>query len=319
MREGRLRPVVSFQPYSEEELVDASRQTEIFPPGICERIEATIVHRLILDSEISKIRQLGSNGALIASVLAFIQGRVANVHSITLVLPILSLARRPHQHGCIDRLLNVCKVSQFECSKTDPATRLALTSAIKDAFAKEGEIAEAAMLLLDLRGYLTGEESQRFFDYVVQYPYMSDVEILNAIARWLVSIKNQHPEHLAETVRAIQNSLATVAEKKPDKFGPRFEEATIWIMLALGFWLLSEEQHTAATTVFWRGWKRLVQVGGSDSIRPLAEAFEILEPLLSNVDAGLLTAAVQSGQTDSDPFVRASFVILNAFAGEKRN
>jgi hypothetical protein len=127
-----------------------------FPSGICERIEVTAADRRISASEITKLKQAGSTGALIASVLAFTQGDPPDPEYMALTLPSAALARRPHQPGCIDRLLSICRTSQYEYLKTDPGMRAALTTAVMKALATQTEIGEAAVLLLDLRGYLLG-------------------------------------------------------------------------------------------------------------------------------------------------------------------
>ncbi len=314
-RRSAPHPAVIVEACSEQGLLDAARPTDSFPSGICERIEATIAEQRISLSEITKLRQAGSNGALIASVLAFTQGVIPDPEYVLLTLPLAAVARRPHQPGCIDRLLSMCKTSQYDYLKSDPAMKEALTNTVKKGFGTQSEIAEAAILLLDLRGYLSGEESQRFFECIVQRSYATDDEILEATVRWLIEIQSQYAGRIPETLHALRVSLATVAENQPDKHPNIFEEAIIWMMLAVSFWLLSDEENETATTAFWEGLKLLFKIRASEALAPMARALEILEPLLSKVRAALLRSAIQSRRTDSDPFVRASFAVFKAFGG----
>jgi hypothetical protein len=290
-----------------------------FPSGICERIEATVVDRPISPSEITKLRQAGSTGALIASVLAFTQGVSPDPEYMVLTLPPAALARRPHQPGCIDRLLSICRTSQYEYFKTDSAMKTALTNALTKAFTTQSEIAEAGILLLDLRGYLSGGEAQKFFEFILQRSYATDEEILEATVHWLTGIPSEYAEHRAETLHAVKVSLATVAENVPDKHPNILEEAIIWMMLALSLWLLSDEENESATTAFWEGLKLLFKIRTSEPLAPMWRALEILEPLLTRVRTSLLRSAIQSRRTDSDPFVRASFAVFQAFGGEVVN
>jgi hypothetical protein len=132
----------------------------------------------------------------------------------------------------------------------------------------------------------------------------------------LTGIPSKYAEHTAETVHAVRVSLATVAENVPDKHPNILEEAIIWMMLALSLWLLSDGENETATNAFWEGLKLMFKIKSSEPIAPVARALEILEPLLSGVRPSLLRSAIQSRRTDSDPFVRASFAIFQAFGGE---
>jgi hypothetical protein len=310
--------IVASGAYSEQELADAARQTDAFPGGICERIEATITQRPVLASEIAKLRQAGSNGALIASVLAFTQCIPPEPEYVALVLPLLTLARRPHQPGCIDRLIGACKTSHYECLKADSTTRPALAKVVGKAFATSNDIAEAALMLLDLRGYLDGTEAHRFFEHVVQRAYATDREIQEATVRWLVRIQSEHAAHVPETLQAIKSSLVSLAEKEPETSPVLFEEAIVDMTLALSFWLLSGEENATATSAFWRGLKTLFKIQSSQLLNPLLEALEILEPLFVEVSPDLLRSAVNAGASDSDPFVRAACVVLSSFGGTAR-
>lgn len=301
---------------SEAELVDIVRPMDSFPSGICDRIEATVADRPISEGEITKLKQAGSTGALIASVLAFTQRVSPDPQYMILTLPTAALARRPHQLGCIDRLLSICKTSQYEYLKSDPEMKAMLMDALAKAFATENEIAEAAILLLGLRGYLSGDEARRFFEFILQRSYAIDADILEAAVHWLTEIPSKYVEHKAETLRALRVSLATVAENIPDKHPNILEEAIIWMMLALGFWLLSDQENESATTAFWEGLKLLFKIRSSENLAPMAQAFEILEPLLRRVRAALLRSAIQSRRTDSDPVVGASFALFQAFGGQ---
>jgi hypothetical protein len=311
-----VHPTLHAEPYSDSQLLDAVRPMDSFPSGICERIEVTVADRRISASEITKLQQAGSTGALIASVLAFTQGVPPDPEYTVLTLPSAALARRPHQPGCIDRLLSICRTSQYEHMKTDPGRKAALTTAITKALATQNEIAEAAILLLDLRGYLVEGEAKRFFEFILQRSYATDEEILEATVHWLTGIPSKYAEHTAEILHAVRVSLATVAENVPDKHPNILEEAIIWMMLALSLWLLSDGENEAATNAFWEGLKLILKIKSSEPLAPVARALEILEPLLSGVRPSLLRSAIQSRRTDSDPFVRASFAIFQAFAGE---
>jgi hypothetical protein len=315
----RVHQALSSQPFSEQELVEITRQSDSFPSGVCERIEATIAHRNILEDEITKLRQAGSNGALIASVLAFTQGMLPNPDYVVLTLPLAALARRDHQPGCLDRLLAICRTTQFERLKADPLRKAALTAAVEKAFTTRTEIAESAVLLLYLRGYLSGQESQRFFSFILERPYTVDDEILQTIVSWLISASSKHADQMPETIKAINNSLATIVENKAEKHLASFEDGILCVLLALGFWLLSEEESAQAKAAFWRGLKILFKVRSSESLAPLAKSFEILEPLIGRVNPVLMRSAIQSGRADSDPFVRAAFTVFKAFGGEAIN
>ena len=166
-----------------------------------------------------------------------------------------------------------------------------------------------------LRGYLSGEESRRFFEYIVQRPYGIDDEILETTVSWLATIPSKHSGERVETIHALRTSLAIVAEDRSRKAPEFVEEAVIRMMLALGFWVLSDENDELATTSFWEGLKLLFEIGASEPRAPLARAFAILEPSLSRVRGALLQSAIRSRRTDSDPFVRASFAIFQAFGG----
>jgi len=245
-RWSAVHPALHTEPCSQSQLLDAARPMDSFPSGICERIEATVVDRPISPSEITKLRQAGSTGALIASVLAFTQGVSPDPEYMVLTLPPAALARRPHQPGCIDRLLSICRTSQYEYLKRDSAMKTALTNALTKAFTTQSEIAEAGILLLDLRGHLSGGEAQKFFEFILQRSYATDEEILEATVHWLTGIPSKYAEHRAETLHAVKISLATVAENVPDKHPNILEEAIIWMMLALSLWLLLDEENESA-------------------------------------------------------------------------
>jgi len=307
--------IVATSAYSEQELAVAARQTEVFPSGICERIEATITQRYVLAKEIAKLKQAGSNGSLIASVLAFTQGIPPEPDCVALVLPLMALARRPHQPGCLDRLIWIFKASQYEYLKANPATRPALMSVVEGAFARGDYVTETALLLFDLRGYLDGAEVHRFLTYIVQRGYSTDREVQEATVRWLVQVRRSYTAHMPETLRAIKSSLAQIAEKHPDAPPAFFDEAIVSMILALSFWLLSGQEDAAATGAFWRGLKTLLKVQTSHALSPLLAAFEILEPLLVEVTPRLLRSAIASGRVDKDPFVRSAYVLFNSFGG----
>ena len=197
--------------------------------------------------------------------------------------------------------------------------KTALTNALTKAFTTQTEIAEAGILLLDLRGHLSGGEAQKFFEFILQRSYATDEEILEATVHWLTGIPSKYAEHRAETLHAVKVSLASVAENVPDKHPNILEEAIIWMMLALSLWLLSDEENQSATTAFWEGLKLLFKIRTSEPLAPMWRALEILEPLLTRVRTSLLRSAIQSRRTDSDPFVRASFAVFQAFGGEVVN
>jgi hypothetical protein len=91
-------------------------------------------------------------------------------------------------------------------------------------------------------------------------------------------------------------------------------------------WLVSPRSHqlearlpwerSSIPNAFWEGLKLIFKIRSSEPLAPVARALVILEPLLSGVRTALLRSAIQSRRTDSDPFVRASFAVFQAFGGE---
>ncbi|HEY3131546.1 MAG TPA: hypothetical protein VGL91_18975 [Acidobacteriota bacterium] len=112
----------------------------------------------------------------------------------------------------------------------------------------------------------------------MQQAYATDREVQEATVRWLVRIQSEHTSHVPETLQAIKNSLSSIAEKQPGKYPASFGEAIVDITLALSFWLLSGEENATATIAYWRGLKTVFKIQSSQSLNPLLEAFEILEP-----------------------------------------
>lgn len=305
-------------PYTETELIDAARQMETFPGDLCGRLEATVANRAVSSTELAKIKDLGSNGALIASVLSFTQGFQSDPHYVILVFPLAVILRRPHQPGCIDRLLWSNNMSQYECLKADAGTRSTLLMMIAEHFATGCDIVQSASLLLDLRGYLQHGEIQTFIEHIVQHPYVTDRELHEAMIRWFVRVRGGDNAQLAETIRAIRSGLIQIVEKDPEKFTPFFDGAIVCMALALGFWILSGEEDPGPTAAFWRGLRTICKLQSSQSVNPLLEAFEILEPLLSQINPDLLHSAISTGKSDSDPLIRALFVIFRGFGGTAR-
>lgn len=303
-------------PFSEAQLRDASRQTEGLPENLCERLLSTVIHRAVRPEEIESSKQLGSNGALIASVLAFTQGFPPSPEYVVLTLPLRSTYKNQRQ-GCLVHLLNICNVSQYERLKADPRTRSPLLFAVQKAFTDVGNVAEAASVLLELREYLTGKEAQKLFDSIVEWAYRTDDILQEQIVRWFSRVPIDFPGELPETLAAINNALARVSEKAPEKPPLTMDEAMVDMSLALGAWRLSDRENIKATEAYWRGLRILFRMKGNDALSPLADAFQILEPLLVSVNPDLLRSAIWSRNLDPDPVVRASFVIFRAFGGMK--
>lgn len=208
--------------------------------------------------------------------------------------------------------------SQYERLKADVTTRPALIARVEKAFVSGADTGELASLLLELHGYLTGTQAGKFVDYMVKSGYAINRALQERVVRWLVNVPSNYVAELASTLKAIKDGLGAVTEKKTDKDPALISEAIVDMTLALGFWRLSDKEEVTATNVFWRGLKTLFRAKVSQPFNPIVEAFEILEPLLVTVNPDLLRSAVASRRLDSDPFVRASYVIFSSFGGTRK-
>jgi hypothetical protein len=289
------------------------------PSDLCERIESTVICRAVSSAEIDNIKGRGSNGALIASVLAFTQGIPPSPDYVVSVLPLREGGRQPQQPGCLDRLLRTSMTSQYDRLKAGATSKSDLITKIEKTFAISGDTGELALLLLELRGYLTGIEAHKFFDHLVRWGYSASRELQEQVVRWLVRVPSNYVDEKSNTLEAIKISLATVGERKTDKDPALFGEAVSDLTLALGFWRLSDKEDVTATNAFWRGLKTLFRERAPQPFNPMVEAFEILEPLLSSVNPDLLRSAIASRRLDSDPFVRAASVIFSSFGGTRKS
>jgi hypothetical protein len=301
--------------FSATELFEAARPTELFPSDLCNRLEATIAHRVVTSNEIDNIRVQGTNGALIASVLSFVQGDFPDVNYVLPILPLISRMRRTDRQGCINRLITIAITGHYDCSKTASADKARLIGLIENAYSKGVSLLEGARLLLDIRGFLTGEQAHVFLQELIAQPYLSDSDMRVATVRWLVQARENDSTELQVLVRSIQLALVGLAEMDWDEYPVAYDRAIIGMMLALASWILSGEQNRVAADVFVKGLKTVFKQGSSHALNPLIEAFEILEPMLSVVNPELLHLAISSAKLDPDPLVRALVIVLNAFGG----
>ncbi len=308
-----LQHSVAAAPYTETELVDAARQGDTLPADLCPRLEATVANRTLTMAELRKLKELGSNGALIASTLSFTQGFVPDTAYVILVLPLISHFRRAHQPGCIDRLLWTNSIGQYEHLKQDAGTRSKLMEVVAEHFATGADIAVSASLLLDLRGHLEDQELNVLVEELLQKPYVADRELHEGIVRWVVRIANEDSAHTCYVLRAISRGFVLIGAKEPAKFPNFFEGAIIYLTFALSFWILAGAEDKGATAAFWHGLKTLFKLQSSESVNPLLQGFAILEPLLSRVNPELLRSAIGSGKSDFDPLTRALFVVFKRF------